>query len=80
MALKPELAAKVKEAVMTYEWKGSPLEGFFAGSGQTGFAPRYACWAAVRIFGWLFVAQHRFKRNNRGTKHALAAIEMKHRG
>src|SRR3989441_12713724 len=39
--------------------------------GQTGFAPRYVYWAAVRIFGWLFVAQHRFKRSNRGTKHAL---------
>jgi len=30
-------------------------------------------WAAVRLFGWLFVAQHRLKRRNRGTKHALAA-------
>jgi len=48
--------------------------------GQTGFALRYVYWAAVRTFGWLFVAQHRFKRSNRGTKHALAAIEMKHRG
>jgi hypothetical protein len=35
--------------------------------GQTRFAPRYVYWAAVRIFGWLFVAQHRFKRKNRGT-------------
>lgn len=35
--------------------------------GQTGFAPRYLYWAAVRTFGWLFVAQHRYKRKNRGT-------------
>lgn len=39
---------------------------------QTGFAPRYLYWAAVRLCGWLFVAQHRYKRKNRGTRHALA--------
>jgi uncharacterized protein DUF1353 len=39
---------------------------------ETGFVPRYLYWAAVRLFGWLFVAQHRYKRRNRGTRHALA--------
>ena len=40
--------------------------------GQTGFALRYLYWAAVRVFGWLFVAQHRYKRKNRGTVVAAA--------
>ena len=40
---------------------------------KTGFAPRYLYWGAVRLLGWAFVAQHRFKRRNRGTKHALSA-------
>ncbi len=42
----------------------------------TGFAPRYLYWAAVRLLGWAFVAQHRFKRKNRGTKHALSATTL----
>jgi phosphonate transport system substrate-binding protein len=50
VSLDPKLADKVKGAVMSYEWKGSPLEGFFAGSGQTAFAPvNYKDdWANVR--------------------------------
>jgi hypothetical protein len=28
---------------------------------------------AVRLLGWAFVAQHRFKRRNRGTKRRLAS-------
>jgi len=39
---------------------------------QTGFTPRYVYWAVVRALGWLIVAQHRYKRRNRGTKRALA--------
>lgn len=48
--LKPELAEKVKSAILGYEWKGTPLEAFFAGSGQTGLAPvNYKDdWANVR--------------------------------
>ena len=34
---------------------------------ETGFAPRHLYWLAVRLLGWAFVAQHRFKRRNRGT-------------
>ena len=34
---------------------------------ERGFAPRYIYWLAVRLLGWLFVAQQRFKRKNRGT-------------
>jgi hypothetical protein len=37
----------------------------------TGFAPRRLYWLAVRVLGWLFVAQHRYKRKNRGMKFAL---------
>jgi hypothetical protein len=38
---------------------------------ETGFGPRWLYWAAVRVFGWLFVAQHRYKRKNRGHAEAL---------
>lgn len=49
-ALEPKLAEKVKTAILGYEWKGSPLEAFFAGSGQTGLTPvNYKDdWANVR--------------------------------
>jgi hypothetical protein len=40
---------------------------------ETGFGPRYLYWAAVRMLGWLFVAQHRFKRKNRGTAEPMAS-------
>ncbi|HTS88761.1 MAG TPA: DUF1353 domain-containing protein [Gemmatimonadales bacterium] len=33
---------------------------------ETGFGPRYVYWIVVRVLGWLFVAQHRYKRKNRG--------------
>ncbi len=42
---------------------------------ETGFGPRWLYWAAVRLFGWLFVAQHRYKRKNRGHAEALGAGE-----
>ena len=35
---------------------------------ETNFAWRYVYWLAVRALGWLFVAQHRFIRKNRGVK------------
>jgi hypothetical protein len=38
---------------------------------ETAFGPRWLYWAAVRLFGWLFVAQHRFKRKNRGRAEPL---------
>jgi hypothetical protein len=41
----------------------------------TGFTPRGVYWLAVRLFGWLFVAQHRYKRRNRGTRMSLAENE-----
>jgi phosphonate transport system substrate-binding protein len=37
--LKPELAEKVKQALLDFEWKGTSLEKFFAPSGQTRFLP-----------------------------------------
>jgi phosphonate transport system substrate-binding protein len=37
--LKPELAAKIKEAFFTFPWKGSMLEKEFAKQGVTKFAP-----------------------------------------
>ena len=48
--LRPDLAAKVVSAITGYEWAGTPLEAYFAGSGQNGFAPvNYKDdWAVVR--------------------------------
>jgi phosphonate transport system substrate-binding protein len=37
--LKPDLAAKVREALMNFEWKGTALEQEFGFSDQTKFAP-----------------------------------------
>ena len=37
--LKPELAAKVKDAFFKFEWKGTGIEREFAGSQQAKFAP-----------------------------------------
>ncbi len=37
--LKPELAAKVKEAFFSFQWKGTGVEREFAASEQTKFAP-----------------------------------------
>jgi hypothetical protein len=39
---------------------------------ETGFGPRWIYWLAVRILGWLFVAQHRIKRKNHGHAEVLA--------
>jgi phosphonate transport system substrate-binding protein len=49
-ALEPKLAEKVKSAILGYEWKGTTVEAFFAGSGQTGLtAVNYKDdWANVR--------------------------------
>jgi phosphonate transport system substrate-binding protein len=48
--LKPELAAKVKEALLTYDMKGSPLESDFVMADQTKFVPvTYKTdWALIR--------------------------------
>ncbi len=40
---------------------------------ETGFRLRGAYWLAVRLFGWLAVAQHRYVRKNRGHPEPLAA-------
>jgi hypothetical protein len=40
---------------------------------ETGFGPRRLYWLAVRAFGGLIVLQHRYKRKNRGTRHAVPA-------
>jgi phosphonate transport system substrate-binding protein len=37
--LKPELAQKVRDALMSYDWKGTPLEERFKQSSQTRFLP-----------------------------------------
>jgi len=37
--LKPELAAKIKEALLTFDWKGTPLEAELASSTKTTFLP-----------------------------------------
>src|SRR5436309_14115393 len=72
-------ASLVHDALYQFLLDGLPLKRWQADRcflrlmAETGFAPRYVYWAAVRLFGWLFVAQHRLKRRNRGTKHALAA-------
>jgi phosphonate transport system substrate-binding protein len=44
------LAENVRSAVLGYDWKGSGLEEYFAGSGQTGVAPVIYKddWALVR--------------------------------
>ena len=43
---------------------------------RTGFAPRWFYWLGVRMFGWLVVLQHRYKRKNRGVKLALPAASI----
>lgn len=37
--LKPELAAKIKDAFFSYQWAGSPLEAEFKNSGEAQFIP-----------------------------------------
>jgi phosphonate transport system substrate-binding protein len=37
--LKPELAAKIKDALLSFDWKGTPLEDIFNGAQQTKFVP-----------------------------------------
>lgn len=37
--LKPELAAKVRGALLKFDWKGTSLEKYFASAGQSHFAP-----------------------------------------
>jgi phosphonate transport system substrate-binding protein len=37
--LKPELAAKIKDALLTFDFKGTPLEQMFSGATQTKFLP-----------------------------------------
>ena len=37
--LKPELAAKVRDALLKFDWKGTSVEKEFAPSGQTKFVP-----------------------------------------
>ena len=37
--LKPELAAKVRDALLKYDWKGTSMEAYFAKSGQKGLMP-----------------------------------------
>jgi phosphonate transport system substrate-binding protein len=48
--LKPELAAKVREALLTYDFKGTPLETEFVAKDQTKFVPvNYKNdWALIR--------------------------------
>ena len=40
---------------------------------ETGFTLRGLYWLAVRLFGGLIVALHRYKRQNRGTRHLAPA-------
>jgi phosphonate transport system substrate-binding protein len=37
--LKPDLAAKVKDALLSYDWKGTPIEEVFTGVKTTKFVP-----------------------------------------
>ncbi len=54
-------------------YKRAQVDGCFRRlMGETGFFPRSLYWAAVRLLGWLFVAQHRYKRKNRGHVERLA--------
>jgi phosphonate transport system substrate-binding protein len=48
--LKPDLAAKVKNALLKYDWKGTSLEKAFAPAGETKFVPvNYKTdWESVR--------------------------------
>lgn len=48
--LKPELAAKIKEAFFTYNWEGSPLAEEFSKSGEAKFIPITfkEHWAVIR--------------------------------
>jgi phosphonate transport system substrate-binding protein len=48
--LKPDLAAKIKAALLSYDWKGTPLEQKFSGAKQTKFVPvNYKNdWALIR--------------------------------
>jgi phosphonate transport system substrate-binding protein len=48
--LKPELAAKIRDALLKYQWSGTSMERFFGASGQHGLVPvNYKNdWALVR--------------------------------
>ena len=48
--LKPDLVAKIKQALLGYDFKGTPLEKFFASNGRVKFVPvdYKADWAFVR--------------------------------
>lgn len=48
--LKSDLAAKVQEAFKSFDWKGTSMEGGFAGAGQSRFVPAdyKADWQQVR--------------------------------
>jgi phosphonate transport system substrate-binding protein len=37
--LKPELAKKIRDAMLSYSWKGTTMEKFFTDAGQSGLAP-----------------------------------------
>lgn len=37
--LRPELSAKLREALTNYDWKGTSVGAYFAGAGQSKFAP-----------------------------------------
>ncbi len=37
--LKPELAAQIKGALLSFDWKGTPLEDIFSGAKETTFVP-----------------------------------------
>ena len=48
--LKPELAAKIRTALLSFDWKGTPLEDEFAPGSDTKFKPvNYKQdWAIIR--------------------------------
>jgi hypothetical protein len=70
-------ASLVHDALYQFLLDGLPLKRwqadhcFFQLMKETRFGPRYLYWAAVRVLGWAFVALHRYKRKNRGSKQAL---------
>lgn len=49
--LRPELARKVRQALLTFDWKGTPLEKSLSGGTQTKFVPTNykEDWALVRM-------------------------------
>jgi hypothetical protein len=71
-------ASLVHDALYQFLLDGLPLQRWQADRcflhlmTDTGFAPRYLYWLAVRLFGWLLVAHHRYKRKNRGSSVLLA--------